>query len=316
MTDYGVPPSGRGFQQPCFDSYESIHSFDQTQISAGRDPLPFPFPSQVPGLSDYDSFTSPGLPPQLTHAHTFAEQHSSSVQLDQDRSSPHHFYFGLPEADGDMTFPSEPLMYFDFDFHHGACSSLPSFGQSAVANQPTPSTAESSSFSASSDIVDLNWPMPLLQSSSATLLPEPSQSSDVSVGFLSEATVSKELAGLVDVPKPHRMRLPLIATLLKCSECAQVFALRSQLRRHKRTHDRFLCDIHGCEKCFKMSKDLGRHQATVHAGSASSSLEILICTSCDYKTRRKDHHKRHIATHQEGTKKTLRRSRTPDSRGQ
>ena len=213
-----------------------------------------------------------------------------------------------------MTFPSEPLMGFDFDFHHGACSSLPSFGQSAVADQPTPSTAESSSFS--SDIVDLNWPVPLLHSSSATLLPEPSQSSDVSVGILSERTASKELPGPVDIPEPHRIRLPLIATFLRCSECAQGFASRSQLRRHERTHERFLCDIHGCEKSFKMSKDLRRHQATIHAGSASCPLGILVCPSCDYKTRRKDHHKRHIATHQEGTKKTLPRSRIPNSRGQ
>ncbi len=248
------------------------------------------------------------LPPRLTpNAHTLAEQHPYSVQSDQDRFRPllkhDHFDVGLPEADWDFTCPSQPLMDFDFDFDYSACSSLPSFEQSAVADKPTPSTAEFSSSSASSEIVNLNWPVSLLPSSSATSLPEPSQSSNAPVGISFEETVSKELPGPVDVSQPRRMRLPPIATPLKCSECAQVFASRGQLRRHERTHERFLCDIRGCERSFKMSKDLRRHQATVHACSASRSLGILICPSCNYKTRRKDHLKRHIATHQEGRRK-------------
>ena len=312
------PQSERGFQPPFFDSYESVHSFDQFQLSAGRDPFTFPFPSQNPEFSGHGSFTSPTLPPQLTpHAHTLAEQHPYSVQSDQDRfwrlSTHNHFDVGLPEADWDFTLPIEPLVDFDFDFRDNTCSSLPNFEQSAVADQSTPSTAEFSSSSASSDIVNLNWPVSLLPSSSATSLSEPSQSNDVPVGILFEETVSKELPGPVDVSQLHRMRLPPITTPLKCSECAQVFASRGQLRRHERTHERFVCDIHGCERSFKMAKDLRRHQATVHAGSTSCSLEILICPSCDYKTRRKDHHKRHIATHQAGTKEKSSRGRAPNS---
>ena len=258
------------------------------------------------------------LPPQLTpHAHTLAEQHAYPVQSDQDRFSPlstqHQFDVGLPEADWDFTFHSEPLMDSDFNFHDSVCSLLPSFEQSAVADKSTLSTAEFPSSSASSELVNLNWPVSLLPSSSATSLSEPSQSNDVPVGILFDQTVSKELPGPVNVSQQHRMRLPPIATSMKCSECAKLFASRGQLRRHERTHERFFCDNHGCERSFKMAKDLRRHQATVHAGSASSSLEILICPSCDYKTRRKDHHKRHIATHQAGTKKKISRGRAPNS---
>lgn len=258
------------------------------------------------------------LSPQLTpHAHTLAEQHPYPVQSDQDRFSPlstyHQFGLGLPEADWDFTFPSEPVIDLNFNFHHSACSSLPSFEQSAVADKPTPSTAEFSSSSASSEIVSLNWPVSLLPSSSATSLPEPSQSSNFHVDLSFEETVSIELPGPIGVSPPHRMRLPPIATSFRCSESAQVFPSRGQLRRHGRTHEKFLCDVRGCEKSFKLSKDLRRHQATVHPGSASCSLAILICPSCDYKTRRKDHHKRHIATHQKGTKKKLSRSQGPNS---
>ena len=246
------------------------------------------------------------LPPQLTpQAHTIEEQHPYPVQLDQDRFSPsstyHHFDVGLAVANWDSTFLSKPLIDLDFNFNYSACSSLPSFEQSAVAEKPTPSTVEFSSSSASSEIVNLNW------------LPEPSQSSDVPVGISFEEPMSIELPGPIGVLMPHRMRLPPIATSFACSECGQIFASRGQLRRHGRTHERLLCDTRGCEKSFKMSKDLRRHQATVHPGSASCSLAILNCPSCDYKTRRKDHHKRHIATHQEGTKRKLSISRLPNS---
>ena len=312
------PRSERGFQPSFFDFYESVISFDQVQASAGRDTFTFPSPSQSPGISGHVSYTSPMLPPQLTpQVHTLAEQHPYSVQSDQDRFrallTHDHFNVGLPEADWDFTLPSRPLMNFDFDFDYSACSSLPSFEELAVADRSTSSTAEFSSSSASSEIVNFDWPVSILPSSSATWLPKPSQSSDFPVDISFKETVSKELPDPVNVSQSHRMRLPPIATPLKCSECAQVFASRGQLRRHARTHERFLCDISGCERSFKMSKDLRRHQATVHPGSASCSLEILICPSCDYKTRRKDHHKRHIATHQEGMKKTLPRSRPPNS---
>ena len=257
------------------------------------------------------------LPLLTPHSHAIEEQYPYSVQSDQDRFWPllmhDHCDVGLPEADWDFTSSSEPLMDFDFTLYYSACSSLPSFEQSAVAEKLTPSTAKFSSSSASSEIVDLNWPVSLFPSSSATSLHEPSQSSDVSVGITFEETVSKALPGPVNVSQPRRMRLPPIATPLKCSECAQILTSRGQLRRHERTHERFLCDIQGCERSFKMAKDLRRHQATVHAGSASCSLETLTCPSCDYKTRRKDHHKRHIATHQEGTKKKISRSRPPNS---
>ena len=194
-------------------------------------------------------------------------------------------------------------MDFGFNFHDSALSSLPSFEWPTVADIPMPSTAGLSSSSASSDIANFNWPLPPLPSSSATSLPESSQLSDVSVGTLFEGTVSEKLPGPVDASQPHRMRLPPVATSLRCSECAQVFASRVQLRRHERTHGRFLCDIHGCEKSFRMSKDLRRHQATVvHADSALSLRDMLICPSCGKRTRRKDAHKRHLATHQERTK--------------
>ena len=181
-----------------------------------------------------------------------------------------------------------------------------------MSDKSTPSTAECSSSSVSSEVVDLDWPVSLLPSSSATPLPKTSQSGDVPVGISFKEPVSKELPDPVHVSQSRRIRLPPIATPLRCSECAQLFASRGQLRRHGRTHERCFCDIRGCERSFKMSKDLRRHQATVHPGSASCSLEILSCPSCDYKTRRKDHHKRHIATHEEGTKKTLSRSRAPN----
>ena len=190
-----------------------------------------------------------------------------------------------------------------FNFHDSASSSLPSFEWPAVADISMPSTAEFSSSSASSDIVNFNSPLAPLASSLATSLPESSQLSEVSVGTLFEGTVSEKLPGLVGVSQPHRMRLPPVATSLKCSECAQVFASRVQLRRHERTHERFLCDINGCDKSFRMSKDLRRHQATVvHADSALSLRDILICPNCGKRTRRKDAHKRHLATHQERTK--------------
>ena len=258
------------------------------------------------------------LSPQLTpHARTLAEQHPYPVQSDQDRFSPlstyHKFGVGFPEADWDFTLPSEPVMDLDFNFNQSACSSLPSLEQSAVADMPMPSSAEFSSSSASSEIVNLNWPVSLLPSSSATSLLEPTQSSDVSLGLSFEETVSVELPGPIVVSPPHRMRLPPIATSFRCSECAHVFPSRGQLMRHGRTHESFPCDVRGCEKSFKLSKDLRRHQATVHPGSASSSLAILICPICDYKTRRKDHHKRHVATHHKGTKKKRARSRGPNS---
>ncbi len=258
------------------------------------------------------------LPPHVTpNAHALAEQHPYSVQSKQDRfwplSTHHQFNVGFPEAEWDFTFPSEPLVDSDFNFPYSACSSLPSFEQLAVADKPTPSTADFSSSSASSDIISLNWPVPLLPSSSATSLPRSSQSSTVPEGILFAETVSKELPGPVDVSQPHRMRLPPMIRPLKCSKCAQVFASRGHLRRHERTHERFLCDIHECEKSFKVSKDLRRHQATVHADSGSCLLEILSCPSCDYKTRRKDHHKRHTATHQERTKRTISGNGAPNS---
>ena len=306
------PRSERGFQPHVLDSHESVHSFDQSQIWAGRDPFTFPFPFPNPKFSGHGSFTSPMLPPQLTPlAHTLAEQHPYPMQSDQDRFSPlsthHQFDVGLPEADWDFTFHSEPPMDSNCHFPDSVCSLLRSFEQSAVADKSTLSTAEFSSSSASSKIANLNWPVSLSPLSSATSLSEPSQTNDVPVGILLEETVSKELPSLVNVSQQHRMRVPPIATSMKCSECAQVFASRAQLRRHERTHERFCCDIHGCERSFKMGKDLRRHQATVHAGSASCSLEMWICPSCDYRTRRKDHHKRHIATHQAGKKKKFSR---------
>ena len=259
MSQPAPARSEYGFQPSLLDSYESVHSFDQSQISAGRDLFTSPFSSQDPEFSGYGSFTSPTLKPQPTpHAHTIEEQHPYSAQSDQDRLQPllthDHLAVGLPEADWDFTFPSEPLMDFDFNFHYSACSSLPSFEQSVVADKPTPSTAESSSSSASSEIVNLNWPVSLLPSSSATSLPEPFQSSDVPVGISFEETVSKELPGPVDVSQPHRRRLPPIATSLKCSECAQDFASRGQLRRHERIHESSCVTfavVKGASKCRK-----------------------------------------------------------------
>ena len=258
------------------------------------------------------------LPPQVTpSAHTLVEQHPYPVQSDQDRfwplSTHHHFDVRLPEAEWDFTFPSEPLVDSNFNFRYSACSPLPSLEQSAVGDKATPSRAEFSSSSVPSDIVNLNQPAPLLPSSSATSLPESSQLSDVPEGILFPEDVSKELSGPVDVSQPHLMRLPPMARPLECPKCTQLFASRGHLRRHERTHERFLCDTHDCEKSFKVSKDLRRHQATVHAGSRSPLLEVLICPNCEYTTRRKDHHKRHAATHQERTKKTIPRSRAPNS---
>ena len=113
------PRGERELQSSFLDSYESVHSFDHSQISASQDQFTFPFPTQYPVFSGYRSFTSPMLPPQLTpQAHTLAEQHPSSVQSDQDRFRPllTHDYFdvGLPEADWDFTLPSQPPMNFDF----------------------------------------------------------------------------------------------------------------------------------------------------------------------------------------------------------
>ena len=247
------------------------------------------------------------LLPQLTlNANTLAEQGPYPAQADQDRFSPFPTYshpdVWVAEVGGQFDFLGDPLMDFGFNFHDSAFSSLPSSEWSAVADDPMPTTAESSSSSAYTGVVKLNWPVPLLPSSSATSLPESSPLSDVSVGTLLEGTVSEKLPGPVDASQPHRMRLPPFVTTLKCSECAQVFASRVQLRRHERTHERFLCDINGCEKSFRMSKDLRRHQATVvHADSASSLRDILICPNCGKRTRRKDAHKRHLATHQERT---------------
>ena len=365
------------------DSHGSASSSDPAHTSAGRDSCLFPFPFQDERGSGYGTFASPMLPPQLSLlGGTLAQQYPDSVQLDQDRSWPlstyHYPDVYLPEAGGEIHFPSDQVMEFDPSFQdrpysspssfecsavadepapstaefspssafgdildlnwpltllplssatsllessqlsdvpEGTFSSLPSFGQSTVVDQPPPSIAESSSSSASSDILDLNWPLPLLQSSSATSLPEFSELSDVSAGTLFEEAVSEELPGPVDVSQSYRMQLPPVVTSWKCSECAQFFASRVQLRRHERTHQKFLCDIHGCGKSFKMSKDLRRHQATIaHADSGSGLRDTLICPNCGKRTRRKDAHKRHIATHQKETKKRI--LRAPHSREQ
>ena len=248
------------------------------------------------------------LLPQLTlNANTLAEQDPYPAQADQDRFSPFPTYIypdvWLAEAGGQFDFFGDPLMDFGFNIHDSAFSSLPSSKWSAVAADPTPTTAESSSSSAYTDIVISNWHVPLLPSSSATSLPESSPLSDVSVGTSFEGTESEKLPGPVNASQPHRMRLPLVAASSKCSECAQVFASRVQLRRHERTHEKFLCDIHGCGKSFRMSKDLRRHQTTiVHADSALSLRNTLVCPHCGKRTRRKDGHKRHLATHHEQTK--------------
>ena len=289
----------------CLDTPEFPLSFDQSQLSAGQDPFTFP---PNPELLGHGSFTSPALLQSFTlNANTLAVQHPYPAQSDQDRFPPfstnHNPDVWLAEAVGEFYSPSNPPMDSGFNFHDSASFSLPSFEWPAVADDPTPSTAEFLPSLASNDIVNTNSPPPLFPSFSVTSLPEPSQLSDVSVDASLEETVSKELPGPVDVSQPHRMRLPPVTISLKCSACGQIFASRGQLRRHERTHERFLCDIHGCEKSFRMSKDLRRHQATVlHADSRTSLRDMLVCPSCGKRTRRKDAHKRHLATHRERMK--------------
>lgn len=150
-------------QQFFFDNNKFLLSFDQSQISADQDPFTFP-PS--PELLGHGSFISPTLPPSLTlNANALAEQNLYPAQLDQDRFPPlstdHDLDVWLAEAGGEFYFPSDPPMDFGFKFHDIASSSLPSFEWPAVADIPMPSTAEFSSSSASSDIVNWIGPCPL-----------------------------------------------------------------------------------------------------------------------------------------------------------
>ena len=283
-----------------YDYFDFSPPFDQQQTPAAQDQFTF---SQYPDFLDHGSFIYPTLlPSPALNAYTLAERHPYPAQSDQARfptSSTYHTPYDWPaEAGRELHISSDPAMGSSFNFHDSASFSLPSSEWSAVADDLTPSTAEFSPSSVS-DIVNSDRPQPLLPSTPANTLPQSSQLNDVPVRTSFEETVSETLPGPVDASQPHRMRLPPVATSRKCSKCTQVFASRAQLKRHEPTHGRFLCDIHGCGKSFKLSKDLRRHQATVlHADSALTLRNPLKCHICGKKTRREDALKRHLATHQ------------------
>jgi hypothetical protein len=182
----------------------------------------------------------------------------------------------------------------DGDFDH-SIDSLSPFDTLLIQPLPSPNTSDPAASLRSGTL-----PPPLSPSSNS----DTAKQNDLQhPGAPPTRIDSPQPATSVAVSQPLYRALPS-ALPFRCSTCLLTFASNARLIRHADTHKKYACEVDGCGKNFTLDKDLRRHLRTVHADLAAVPLQLYSCDCGRYKTRRKDHFKRHQANHR---KRNMRR---------
>jgi len=197
----------------------------------------------------------------------------------------------------DFTTDVNPVSDYELsNCHH---SSLSSFDEPNMVNNPTPSNARTFILERQDSVLADQFGLVVPQqrpSSNSSLIPlfqGPIISYPPLVFSSPEDQPPPISHGLSQVPLS---RLPG----LKCPQCQQNCADKRQLSRHLRQHETFACDIEGCDAVVKELRTLERHKMSVHEDLFPGPK---FACECGYETPRKDHYLRHKETCQGGKKR-------------